>query len=241
MFDGERYTVSRRGLLRVGATVALALAAAPLIGAAGARAMRRRAPELKPDEALQRLIEGNQRFVKGASIHPNQDPARRAAVAPKQYPFATILTCSDSRVGPEVVFDQGIGDLFVVRVAGNLVDQVVAASVEYAVEELGSSLVVVLGHSKCGAVAATVEDVVNHAHLPGHLPALTQAITPAVKQAQGQPGDLLANAIRINVQLGVDQLSSPDSLFAPGIQSGEVMVVGAIYDLESGVASFLGK
>jgi carbonic anhydrase len=140
-----------------------------------------------PDEALKRLLQGNARFVSGHLTHagPEQIAEARGAVAKSQNPIAVIVGCSDSRVGPELVFDQGLGDLFVVRTAGEVVDSAALGSIEYAVEHLGSPLIVVLGHERCGAVAAAVAG----AKEPGHIAAVLKAIEPAVKQTKGKPGD----------------------------------------------------
>ena len=128
-----------------------------------------------------------------------------------------------------------------VRVAGNVVDDVVAASIEFSVPVLGAAVVLVLGHSRCGAVDAAVDVVTKSAQLPGHLPGLAAAIAPAVTAAQAQPGDLLTNAIAANVARGVATLSAPSSLLAPKLAAGQVAVVGGSYDLDTGVVSLLGK
>ena len=193
---------------------------------------------LNSDQALQQLMSGNQRYVTAQVtqlLHPHQTPQRRAEVAQGQHPFAIILSCADSRVPPEIVFDQGLGDLFVVRVAGNIVDDVVTGSIEYAAEHLHVPLLVVMGHSKCGAVAATVAG----GEVPGHLPSLVQAIQPAVDKAKGQLGDLLDNAIKANVALVVEQLKSSQPILAHLVHEGKLKVVGARYDLESGAVDVI--
>ena len=149
-----------------------------------------------PQVALDRLMAGNQRFVDAQMQHPDQDPEHRLRLAQGQQPFATILTCSDSRLPPELLFDQGLGDLFVARVAGNIVDAALLGSVEYAVGHLGTPLIVVIGHEKCGAVAATLESIQHHETPHGDIAALVTAITPAVAVAEERPGDLLDNTIR---------------------------------------------
>src|SRR5207247_2291014 len=132
------------------------------------------------DQAMKMLQDGNARFVSGKLEHPNESPERRTEVAKGQHQFAVILACADSRVGPEVIFDAGLGDLFVTRVAGNVVDDAMLGSIEYAVEHLGAPLIVVCGHQRCGAVQATVETVASGAPAPGHLGALIDPIKPAV-------------------------------------------------------------
>jgi carbonic anhydrase len=136
---------------------------------------------LTGDQALQELMNGNKRYVAAELAHPNQTAARRAEVAKGQDPFAIIVGCSDSRVPPEIIFDQGLGDLFVTRVAGNIVDDVVLGSIEYAAEHLGVPLIVVLGHKRCGAVEAAAKG----GDAPVHIRSLVEAIKPAIKKAKG--------------------------------------------------------
>ena len=191
-------------------------------------------PPIAADAALRRLLEGNRRFVSQTLAAPNRSAARRLEVATGQAPFAAVLGCADSRMPIEVIFDQGIGDLFVVRVAGNIVTKENAASLEFAVTTFGVPLVLILGHSRCGAVQATVESIRSGVVLPGSLPNLTRAIQPAVMQTLGLPGDPVENAGRANVRLGVDQLTAYDSFLADRIRAGTVCVVGGYYDLETG-------
>ncbi len=166
--------------------------------------------------------------------HPNQTPARRAEVAKGQHPFAAILACSDSRSGPEVLFDRGFGDLFVVRVAGNVLDRVVVESLDYAVTHLGARLVVLMGHTRCGAVIAAVE---GHEE-SGDVGPMLRELRPAMAAARAMPGDTVANAVRENVILSVKRLKESREL-AHKVKSGEVKVVGAIYDLDSGKVELL--
>jgi carbonic anhydrase len=191
------------------------------------------------DEALQRLIEGNKLYVAGGPRHPNQTEERRIEVASGQKPIAVILGCSDSRVPPEVIFDQGLGDLFVVRVAGNIVDSAVQGSIEYAVAELGVPLIVVLGHQRCGAVKATVEVVEKGGQLPGQIEAIADRIKPAVKSVKDLPGDVLNNSIKANVEMVVGQLKNSQPMLASSVKEGRLKVVGAIYELDSGIVSFV--
>ncbi|HEY5999724.1 MAG TPA: carbonic anhydrase [bacterium] len=182
------------------------------------------------DEALARLMDGNRRFVEMKLAHPEQDVACRTTLAKGQQPFAVILGCSDSRVPPEVIFDQGLGDLFVVRVAGNVADDIGIASMEYAVEHLGSRLIVVLGHERCGAVTAAVKG----GELPGHLPALMAALKPAVEKARGGEGDAVEAAVAANVAATVALLRESKPILAEMVEKGEIRIVGARYDLDSG-------
>jgi carbonic anhydrase len=190
---------------------------------------------MSTDAALQKLIEGNKRYVEMTLAHPDQSASCRTDIAKAQKPFAIILGCSDSRVPPEVVFDQGLGALFVVRVAGNVVDDLGLASIEYAVEHLGSHLIVVLGHERCGAVTAAV----GGGEAPGHLGVLMEALKPAVEKAKGHGGDGIENAIRANVELMTERLRESKPILAELAEKGEIKVVGARYDLDSGAVEIL--
>ena len=181
-------------------------------------------------EALQRLMEGNGRFALARAEHPRQSGVDRIRVAADPQPFAAILACADSRVPPELVFDQGLGDLFVVRVAGNIVDDVVLGSLEYAVERFRIALIMVLGHEQCAAVQATIEGA-----RVGHVGNLVDAIRPAVEQARGRTGDLLDNAITANVRMGVRQVRTAEPLLAKLSAAGKVQIVGARYALYTGL------
>jgi carbonic anhydrase len=195
--------------------------------------------EVSPDEALNRLLQGNARFVSGHLTHagPEQIAEARGAVSQGQSPFAVIVGCSDSRVGPEIVFDQGVGDLFVVRTAGEVVDSAALGSIEYAVKHLGSTLIVVLGHERCGAVAAAVAG----AKEPGHIAAVINAIEPAVKQTRGQPGDPVENAVRAQALDVAKQLQEAEPILAKRVQSGKLKIVAARYDLDTGKIEWLPR
>ena len=182
------------------------------------------------DQALARLIEGNQRFVTGHLAHPNENPDHRLALVKGQNPSVALLTCADSRIPPNIVFDQGLGDLFVIRVAGNIVDNVVLGSLEYAAVELQVPLIMVLGHTNCGAVQAAVKG----GNLPGHLPDITCAIHPAVESVKNEPGDLLDNAIRANAKLVAEQLRNDDPTLSSRVESGQLKIVAAYYHLATG-------
>jgi carbonic anhydrase len=195
-----------------------------------------------PDAVLARLLEGNQRFVKGQLLHPGRKPEDFAALAEGQAPLAIIVACADSRVAPELVFDQGIGDLFVVRVAGNAVSgagPIVKGSIEFAVAELGARLIIVLGHSQCGAVKAAIEHIDANDVLPGSIRELVDLIRPAAAEVRGKPGDKLTNAIRANVKLGVQRLTGLDPILSKVAKTGELKVVGATYELKTGVVEVL--
>lgn len=191
---------------------------------------------ISPEEAIVLLKEGNQRFVSGKSIKPHQDINRIKEVAAGQYPFATIIGCSDSRVPNEIIFDQGVGDLFIIRTAGQVSTYASWGSIEFAEEILGTKLIVVLGHSKCGAVSAAV----NLPEVPGHIVTLVNAIKPAVQRAkESNPGDLLDASIRENIRTQVEQLRGLEPVLAKRVREGSIQIVGAIYHLETGEVEFL--
>jgi carbonic anhydrase len=185
-------------------------------------------------DPLERLAQGNHRYVAERLEHPRRGSARRRRLAGGQRPFAVILGCSDSRVPPAVVFDQGLGDLFEVRVAGNVASRAALASIEYAVDQLGARLVMVLGHSCCGAVTAALEG----GRAPGSIGSLLKLIQPVLTSAKVKPGDPVANAVEENVRRQVRQVSrSP--VVAPLLKKGRVEVAGAIYDLQTGEVQML--
>jgi carbonic anhydrase len=183
------------------------------------------------------MLDGNRRFATGASTHPRRTPADFKPLAAGQSPIACVVACADSRVTPEILFDLGIGELFVIRVAGNYVNGAgtsVKGSIEYAVAELGVSLVMILGHSQCGAVKAAIQHINDKDALPGAINDLVNAIKPAVLESQHQPGDQLENAIRANVKRGVDRLDDLQPIVAPAVSSGKIKIVGGVYDLATG-------
>jgi carbonic anhydrase len=217
-----------------------------LLGAAGVSAAglstpadepRKAADRPGPDEVLRKLLEGNTRFVRGEAASPRRKPSDFAPLVEGQAPLAVIVGCADSRVAPEILFDQGIGDLFVVRVAGNVVNgagPTLKGSIEYAVAELAVPLIVVLGHSKCGAVKAAMKHIDSNDALPGAINDLVNNIKPAVLRSRGQAGDALENAVRANVVIGVERLKTLEPILAGPVKAGKVKVVGAVYDLKDG-------
>ncbi len=198
---------------------------------------------IAPEAALTQLMEGNGRFVKDASIHPHSSADYRASLAKEQHPFATVLTCSDSRVTPVLIFDQGIGDLFVIRVAGNVIDDDVAGSIEYAIDHLGTKLLVILGHDNCGAVTAayhafTARDLKERE--PHEIESLLLRIEPAVRQVDRTKSEeeQINAAVEVNVRLGVEALLRlPDVREAQ--EQGKVKIIGAIYSVRTGAVRIL--
>lgn len=194
------------------------------------------APSLTPDAALAELLAGNQRFVEGKAQHPRADLARVKELARGQAPYAIVLTCSDSRVAPELLFDKGLGEIFVVRVAGNIPDPIVLGSIEYAAEHLGSPLVMVLGHERCGAVAATVA----HKGKPhGNIGAIVKTIAPAAAQAKAagkdkEPAQVVEDAADLNVKAVTRSLTRQSTVLAHRVKDGKLKVVSAKYDLDEG-------
>jgi carbonic anhydrase len=190
------------------------------------------------EQSLQLLKEGNARFVAGESHHEGYT-ARRLELVAGQSPFAIVLGCSDSRVPIETVFDQLPGNLFVVRVAGNFLDDNGLASIEYSIAILGSSLIVVLGHSRCGAVDATLQYLRNGTVQPGHIQRLVTAIEPAAVAVRDKDGDWWDNAVAENVRLNVAAMTNCSAIVARAVESGTVGVVGGVYDLHGGKVSFI--
>ncbi len=197
---------------------------------------------INPEQALRELLSGNERFVKGQPASPRRAPEDFRELAAAQYPEAVIVSCADSRVAPEILFDVGVGDVFVVRVAGNVVEgagATVKGSIEYAIAELNVPLIMVLGHSGCGAVKAAIKHIDAKDSLPGAINGLVELIKPAVAQSQGVPGDILENAIRKNVEIGVERLKGLQPVLAPRVKDGKVNVVGALYDLRTGTVKMV--
>lgn len=185
-----------------------------------------------PDDALRRLLQGNARFVADKSLS-DESTQRRIAVAAAQAPFATVFGCVDSRVSPELIFDQGIGDLFVIRTAGQVLDRAVLGSLEFGVAELNIPLLMVLGHTGCGAMKAAIQALDQHGEAPAEIEYLVEALAPAVEQARRLGGDLWSQTVRAQIDLAVDQLHRTP-LLANAVATGSLKIVGACYDLETG-------
>lgn len=187
---------------------------------------------LSPEKALERLVQGNQRFISDKLKHPNRTGMRREAIKTTQKPFAIILGCSDSRVSPEIIFDQGLGDLFIIRVAGNVIDAVGIDSIEYAANHLGSSIVLVLGHEKCGAVSAVVSNQASD------IPTIARLIEPAVEKTRNLQGNHLVNAITENIHRVVAQIQQTP-VIAKLIEQKKLKIMGGYYHLETGKVDLL--
>ncbi len=193
---------------------------------------------------MQQLLDNNGRFLKGQSARPRRSPEDFRGFEEAHYPKAVIVGCADCRVAPETLFDVGVGDIFVVRVAGNVVNGAgvtVKGSIEYAVAELNVPLIVVLGHTGCGAVKSAMKHIDAKDSLPGAINGLVKLIKPAVVQSNGTPGDALENAIRKNVEIGVERLKELQPILAPRVKDGQIKVVGAIFDLHTGIVTFLSR
>ena len=184
--------------------------------------------------ALKKLMEGNQRYVTANQNHPNQTHQRRVNIADYQRPFATILGCSDSRVPPELIFDQGLGDLFIIRIAGNLIDDMVLGSLEYAAMHLHTPLIMVLGHSRCGAVQAAEENKTGD----GHISYITEKIRPLIDKARNTE-DVIQYVARANTKFIADQLRCSEPILSKMVRDNQLDIIPAFYELDSGVVEIL--
>src|SRR5215510_4772692 len=196
---------------------------------------RQAEPKVTPDSVIAELKTGNAHHVRHQYQHPHETVTRQRELIAGQHPHAEILSCADSRVPPEIIFDQGLGDLFVVRVAGNIATDTEIGSLEYGAEHLHIPLLVVMGHESCGAVTAAVE-----AGPPeGHIASLISLIKPAVEKSRGMPGDPVANAVRANVEQVVKQLRSSAPILSELVAHGKLKIVGAVYSVETGAVTWL--
>jgi carbonic anhydrase len=229
------YKLSRRDFLKASGLTAISVT----LAACAPAQVSTEALVTNADEALQRLLEGNERYVANKSTNLNESQSRRVELAQGQNPFATIFSCVDSRVPPELVFDRGLGDLFVIRTAGQVIDQAVLGSLEFGVAELKIPLLMVLGHEKCGAVKATVEAVESNTTAEAEINWLVDGIRPAVEEAKTQSGDLLDNAVKANIALTVERLKG-SAMLSEAVEKGELKIVGARYDLDTGTVEVIG-
>ena len=228
--------MGRRAFLRLGAGIA----AAATIGGS-ALAASGPATSLTADQALAKLKEGNQRYVSSPQACAADLAKARAGVAQHQAPWATILSCADSRVPPELIFGgQNVGELFIARNAGNMADTATLGTIEYGAAALGVPLIVVLGHERCGAVAAACEVVEKNSKFPGSIGAMLEPIIPAALAAKGKSGDFVDNAIRENAMRTAARIVSASNIVADLVKTGKVKVVAARYDLDDGRVEFFG-
>ncbi len=228
---------TRREFVQAGLASATVVAGSPLL----ARADEPKSGP-KPDDILKHLMEGNKRFVQGKLKHPGRTPKDFQALAAGQAPPAIILGCADSRVSPEILFDQGVGELFVVRGAGNMVGSgpILKGSIEFGVAVLGARLIMVLGHTACGACDSAIKFIDDKKSLPGAIEGLVDYIRPSVRMVAGKPGDKLMNVTKANVMAGVKKLSVSTPILAKFVKSGELKVVGGVYDLATGKVEIIG-
>ncbi len=224
--------VSRRSLFAAAAGAAVVTAGATSAAAAPVREPL--AAPKTPKAAMARLLSGNRRFVAGKSRHPRQTPQRVRALAAEQHPFAIVLGCADSRVSAEVVFDQGLGDLFDNRVAGNIVDDLLLGSIEYAVEHFSPPVLVVLGHERCGAVKAAIETIESGGTAPGHIGTIVDALRPILEPVMRGSGDHVEKGVTANIRAQAAALVKHSEIVRSHVKSGAMTVVGARYDLDTG-------
>jgi len=192
-------------------------------------------PQTGPEVVLAALKAGNEHHAMHKYVHPHETLARQRELIAEQHPEAEILSCSDSRVPPEIIFDQGLGDLFVVRVAGNVASDTEIGSLEYGAEHLHIPVLIVLGHESCGAVTAAVQG----GEPEGHIASLVDLIKPAVEKTRKTPGDAISNAVRANVQMVVQQLRSSEPILSHLVAQGKLKIVGGVYSLETGKVTWL--
>jgi len=227
--SGRRSLLKAAGLASAGGLVAM-------MGVAHAKSTPPKpANVLTPEQALSRLMDGNARYVKGDSLAVNFNDTRDV-LSRGQNPYACLVSCADSRVSPELCFDESRGDLFVTRVAGNFVNTDILASLEYATAVLNAPLIMVLGHTSCGAIGAAVKAYTENVSYPGHIQSLTTALAPAVREASRKTkgDDLLSTATADNVRLNVIKLKESNPILSERVSKGSLMIVGGIYDLPTG-------
>ena len=230
---------SRRQFLAISAISIASAVAGPSLFCTPAIASGR-ATSLKPDEALAKLKEGNAKYVSEPQLCELELGKRREEVAKGQAPWATILTCADSRVPPELLFGGlNLGELFVCRNAGNMADTATMGTIEYGAEHLGSPLIVVMGHERCGAVAAACEVAEKGTDLPGSIGPMVDAILPAANAMLGKEGDFVANVVKESARLTAEKIGSQSEIVKHLVHEGKVKIVFAVYDLDTGVVEFL--
>jgi len=236
--------LSRRTLLGAAAATASLALTSPGVSAPPPGTANPAPPSLTPNQALAALKNGNRKFLAGEAVEPARGGRRRRLeIARAQYPIAVLVSCSDSRVPPELLFGRGLGELFIIRNAGNTIDTVAMGSLEYAVAELNVPLVVVMGHERCGAVAAAVSVVENGTTYPGSIGRMVEPIIPAVLAARATgTSDLLDASVRANVSRTVDRLRRfSEPMVLDRIKAGRLRIIGARYDLDDGNVNFFDE
>ena len=223
--------IGRRDFIKLAGIMALS---SPLVLGSAALAQESTSQVISPTLALQELVEGNSRFVQDKRLNPHQSRLRLAEIATEQHPFASILCCADSRVPAEMIFDAGLGDLFVVRIAGNVVSPRVMGSLEYSTKILGSQLIVILGHERCGAVTAAVEGTIED----GEIGTFVEDIKPALARVKAIEGDRINNAVIANVQYQLEVLNK-SKLLTDLVTQGKLQIVGGWYDLDTGEVTII--
>ena len=196
-------------------------------------------PPITPESALKLLVAGNERWASGRLTHPHQSVERRVALEGGQHPFATIFSCIDSRLPPEVVFDQGLGDLAVIRTGAHVLDEgVVLGSLEFSPDHLGAPVMLIMGHQRCGAVIAAIHVIESGGTAPGHIQAIVDALRPAYDVAVSETGDLVDNMVRAHTKLTVQRVST-DPLIEHLVTRGDLIVAGGYYSLDTGAVSLI--
>jgi len=194
-----------------------------------------------PQEAIQKLVDGNERFAQDKSVHPNRCAETKNALLKQQKPFVAVLSCSDSRVPVEIIFDAGLGDIFAVRTAGHVLSKEVMGSLEYAVKSIGVKLIMILGHENCGAIRTAIDSYQskNGGEMSDNIQSIMNHIYPAIEKVDENTEDFINTAVRSNIQYQLDDLLNKDEYIAKKVQSGDIALVGAIYSLTSGKVEIL--
>ena len=238
-----RHGLNRRGLFGCGCGLGaglIAAASAPSLSRAASPSSKK--TDMTPDQALKALKDGNSNYLTESPPRAAQGRERRIEIALGQTPFCVLVSCSDSRVSPEILFGRGLGELFIVRNAGNTIDTTALGSIEYAVAQLGVPLILVMGHSRCGAVEAAVSVVRDNTQFPGAIGQMVEPIVPAVLSVRDKPGDLVENSVRANVSRTVARLrSASEPLLTDPQKAGKLRVVGAAYSLDTGNVDFFNE
>ena len=232
----ECVKLSRRNFLSLSAAGAVA---AGMLGVSGMTSPSFAATSVTPDEALAKLKAGNEKYVSAPQLCEADLLSTRSTVAKGQQPWATILSCIDSRTAPELIFGgTSLGDLFVARNGAGMADPATIGAIEYGVEHLGSPLIAVIGHKRCGAVSAACDVVEKHTKLPGSIKTMVDAIIPAAQAVKGQPGDFVDNAVRENAKRTAGLILKHSKIVEEAVHAGKVKVVAGYYDLDTGMVEF---